>query len=55
MLKKLLSFFIAEENVVVQERDIAERKLLDSWTFISIPTQDSFEEYLRHNKMQVGH
>ncbi|ENN70995.1 hypothetical protein D910_06863 [Dendroctonus ponderosae] len=43
-----------EQTIVALERDIAERKLLDAWTFISIPNEDSFEQYQLENRMEFS-
>lgn len=41
------------ESIAAQERDLAQRKLLNAWTFISPTGNLSFEEYSANLRLQV--
>ncbi|KAL1517913.1 hypothetical protein ABEB36_001613 [Hypothenemus hampei] len=47
-------YMIAGRNILSLEKDIAERKLLDAWTFISKPDEDNFLDYQRLNRMEFN-
>lgn len=50
----MLNILVAEESIAAIEREIASRKLLDSWIFLSVPTEGSFEDYKTAHSMQVN-
>lgn len=52
-LSLFLNFLIIETTGVAIQHDIATRKLLDSWIFLSVPEEASFEEYKAAHLMQV--
>lgn len=44
----------SEETIAALEHKIADEKLLDSWVFISIPKEKSFEEYQKEHNMEFS-
>lgn len=48
-----INLYISDDNIVIQEKDLAQRKLLDAWTFITPINDMSYQKYKNQYIMQV--